>query len=179
MALIVASCVLAFFVYHWLRYRTTKGPVVLPILGSIPEVLVNYNRFYDWITDLLLKFGMSYTVIIPWVPSMDAVVTCSPENVEHITKVRFANYPKGPPVRSACMELLGEGIFNSDGKAWRLQRRVAALEFNSRAMVDSMKQSIRNGVSSKLMPVLHHFARNGQAFDLQVAAHSRFSYRCY
>lgn len=42
----------------------------------------------------------------------------------------FENYEKGDHFSSMLHDLLGDGIFNSDGEAWRVQRKVASRIFH-------------------------------------------------
>ena len=46
----------------------------------------------------------------------------TPEAVEHALKSNFDNYEKGDMVNTLFQELLGDGIFNSDGPTWSHQR---------------------------------------------------------
>jgi hypothetical protein len=42
-------------------------------------------------------------------------------NVEYILKTNFDNYHKGHFIKHVFGEILEEGIFNIDGKHWKLQ----------------------------------------------------------
>lgn len=42
----------------------------------------------------------------------------------------FENYVKGPRAIEVSRDLLGHGIFNSNGEQWRWQRKSASLIFN-------------------------------------------------
>jgi cytochrome P450 len=75
-------------------------------------------------------------------------VTANPENVEHILKTRFDNYPKGEPFTAILHDLLGKGIFNSDGDAWKLQRKVASYEFNTRSLRNFVLRVVGRGHGS-------------------------------
>jgi cytochrome P450 len=52
------------------------------------------------------------------------IITANPENVKHLLKTRFDNYPKGKPFSLILVDLLGRGIFNVDGNSWRFQRKI-------------------------------------------------------
>ena len=41
-------------------------------------------------------------------------------------QTNFANYEKSPESKAIFHELLGQGLFNSDGDMWRLQRKAAS-----------------------------------------------------
>ena len=56
--------------------------------------------------------------------------TTDPQNVEHMLKTNFKNYPKGRKFYVTFHDLLGEGIFNVDGAGWLVQRKTASHEFS-------------------------------------------------
>ncbi|KAL9253040.1 Cytochrome P450 86A2-like protein [Drosera capensis] len=70
-----------------------------------------------------------------------------PGNVEHILKSRFDNFPKGPTWQAVFHGLLGEGIFNSDGKT-------AALEFTTRTLRHAMARWVNRAIQFRLCPIL-------------------------
>lgn len=47
--------------------------------------------------------------------------------MEYILRDNFENYVKGPIFNSTLHELLGDGIFNTDGDKWKVQRKVMAV----------------------------------------------------
>lgn len=51
---------------------------------------------------------------------MTAAVAC--RVVEHILQTNFSNYIKGPNITEVGQDLLGDGIFNTNGPSWKLQR---------------------------------------------------------
>ena len=64
----------------------------------------------------------------PWILIGD------PESVEHVLKVAFTTYDKGPYFYSRTRDVLGHGIFAVDGEEWRHQRKTAANIFNIRVI---------------------------------------------
>ena len=55
-------------------------------------------------------------------------VTHDPENIETMLSTRFEDYGFGPR-RDAFYRLLGEGIFNQDGKPWKHSRALLRRQF--------------------------------------------------
>lgn len=53
------------------------------------------------------------------------VVVNDPACVQHILRDNFANYEKAQYI---FMDLLGDGIFNSDGPVWNVHRKVWAAD---------------------------------------------------
>ncbi|KAJ1403524.1 Cytochrome P450 [Sesbania bispinosa] len=98
---------------------------------------------HDWICDNLRACAGTYQTCICAIPFLAkrqglVTVTCDPRNLEHILKTRFDNYPKGPTWHAVFHDLLGDGIFNSDGDTWLFQRKTAALEFTTRTLRQAM-----------------------------------------
>ena len=157
--------------FYFLSRRLT-GPKVLPIVGSLPFLIANRNRVHDWIADNLRATGGTYqtsTMVIPFVAKTQGfyTVTCHPKNVEHILKTRFDNYPKGPMWRAAFHDLLGQGIFNSDGDTWLMQRKTAALEFTTRTLRQAMARWVNGTIKNRLWFILDRAVKDSKPVDLQ------------
>ncbi|KAH0854666.1 hypothetical protein HID58_057793 [Brassica napus] len=88
------------------------------------------------------------------------IITANPENVEHILKTNFCNFPKGKPFTDLLGDLLGGGIFNSDGELWSSQRKLASHEFTMRSLREFTFEILREEVETRLIP----------AFDVVAAA---------
>lgn len=163
----IITCVVAFLVWHVLKYSRIKGPIVWPVFGTTPQFLWNLPRMHDWTTDMLVKFDGTYTSIAPKCTCLTAVATCRPENLEYVLKTNFANYPKGRSFTYPSHDLLGQGIFNTDHELWKMQRKTASLEFSTRTLRDLMVKANRSSVGQRLLPVLADVARNRAPIDFQ------------
>mmetsp|Transcript_34424 Transcript_34424/g.73303 ORF Transcript_34424/g.73303 Transcript_34424/m.73303 type:complete len:584 (+) Transcript_34424:80-1831(+) len=75
------------------------------------------------------KFGSTFVIGFPLTPWI--VTTTNPAIVNHILKTNFQNYPKGPWMSGNLVELLGQGIFNTDGQNWLHQRKTASKMFTA------------------------------------------------
>ncbi|CAA6655572.1 unnamed protein product [Spirodela intermedia] len=162
----------AYMVWFIGMSRRLRGPRVWPLLGSLPGLVENYHRLHDWITENLRASGGTYQTCVCAVPGMArrqglVTVTCDPRNLEHILKLRFDNYPKGPSWHAAFHDLLGDGIFNSDGETWRFQRKTAALEFTTRTLRQAMARWVSRAIELRLCPILDSARAAGSAVDLQ------------
>ncbi|GAB4844499.1 hypothetical protein Ancab_037877 [Ancistrocladus abbreviatus] len=158
----------------WLTFisRSLKGPRVWPLLGSLPGLIENFDRMHDWMADNLGACGGTYQTCICAVPFLArkqglVTVTCDPRNLEHILKARFDNYPKGPTWQAVFHDLLGEGIFNSDGEAWLFQRKTAALEFTTRTLRQAMARWVNRAIKLRLCPILKAAQQEAKPVDLQ------------
>ncbi|KAG0335034.1 hypothetical protein BG004_000166, partial [Podila humilis] len=86
--------------------------------------------------------------------------------LEHILKTNFENYEKGYILNSTLSQVLGNGIFNSDGALWKMHRKTASHVFSTkiyRALIDGAFTTH----SLKLCSVLDKAAKDGRPVDLQ------------
>lgn len=82
--------ILSWIFIHGLRQRNRKGPIHWPIIGAGLEQWVNFDRMHDWLVKYLAQ---SPTVVVPtW--STTYTYIAHPDNVEHVLKTNFDNYPK-------------------------------------------------------------------------------------
>ncbi|KAL9329945.1 hypothetical protein ACSQ67_004948 [Phaseolus vulgaris] len=171
-ALMFLSAIAAYLIWFTFVTRSLKGPRVWPLLGSLPGLIQHANRMHDWIADNLRASGGTYQTCIAALPFLARkqcliTVTCDPKNLEHILKLRFDNYPKGPTWQSAFHDLLGQGIFNSDGDTWLFQRKTAALEFTTRTLRQAMARWVNRAIKHRFCPILATAQRENKPVDLQ------------
>jgi fatty acid omega-hydroxylase len=89
------------------------------------------NDLHDTLFRFHQKYGKTLVLTEP-LGSEYTVMTTDPENVKHILKTNFENYPKGPHVRHMQGDLLGHGIFNADGADWHRQRKTTSTMFTAK-----------------------------------------------
>ncbi|KAI6702507.1 hypothetical protein NL676_011643 [Syzygium grande] len=171
-ALLVLTAITAYLIWFTFISRSLKGPRVWPLLGSLPGLIENCDRMHDWIVDNLRACGGTYQTCICAVPFLArrqglVTVTCDPKNLEHILKARFDNYPKGPTWQAVFHDLLGEGIFNSDGDTWLFQRKTAALEFTTRTLRQAMARWLNQAIKLRFCPILKSAELGAEPVDLQ------------
>eukprot|EP00252_Welwitschia_mirabilis_P024417 TRINITY_DN7237_c0_g1_i1.p1 TRINITY_DN7237_c0_g1~~TRINITY_DN7237_c0_g1_i1.p1 ORF type:complete len:516 (-),score=75.30 TRINITY_DN7237_c0_g1_i1:227-1774(-) len=161
--------VAVYMVWFWIVSNRLKGPKVWPIVGSLPGLVKNKSRMHDWIAENLQKTGGTYRTCICAIPflSTHVTVTCNPKNLEHILRARFDNYPKGPHWQAAFHDLLGSGIFNSDGEIWLIQRKTAALEFTTKTLRNAMARWVNRSIKKRLWPILIDAQNLQKPVDLQ------------
>ncbi|XP_050369926.1 cytochrome P450 86A1-like [Argentina anserina] len=170
----LAAASSVYFFWFYLLARKLTGPKLWPLVGSLPALFTNRNRIHDWITSNLRATGGSSTyqtctIALPFLARKQGLftVTCHPKNIEHILKTRFDNYPKGPSWQAAFHDLLGEGIFNSDGETWLIQRKTAALEFTTRTLRQAMARWVNRTIRNRLWCILDKASKDHIAVDLQ------------
>ncbi|CDO99497.1 unnamed protein product [Coffea canephora] len=163
-----------YLLWFYLLARKLTGPKVWPFFGSLPFLFLNRRRFHDWIAGNLRSTGaaatyQTSTICIPFLARRQGfyTVTCHPKNIEHILRTRFDNYPKGPTWQTAFHDLLGQGIFNSDGETWLIQRKTAALEFTTRTLRQAMNRWVNRTIRTRLWVILEKASKEHIAVDLQ------------
>lgn len=124
---------------------------------------LQFNNLCDWYSHLLAN---SPTGTIH-VHVLNNVITANTENVEHMLKTKFHNYPKGKPFSTILGDLLGRGIFNVDGDLWKFQRKMASLELGSFSVRSYAFQIVTSEIQSKLIPLLAGQANKADLLDLQ------------
>uniref|UniRef100_F6HUB7 Cytochrome P450 86A22 n=1 Tax=Vitis vinifera TaxID=29760 RepID=F6HUB7_VITVI len=170
--LLLLAIITAYLIWFRSITRSLKGPRVWPVVGSLPLLIQNANRMHEWIAENLRSCGGTYQTCICPIPFLArkqglVTVTCDPKNLEHILKIRFDNYPKGPTWQAVFHDLLGEGIFNSDGETWRFQRKTAALEFTTRTLRQAMARWVTRAIKLRFCPILKKAQLEGKPVDLQ------------
>lgn len=171
----ILAFVAAYLVWFRSVTRSLKGPMapkLWPLVGSLPGLIENNSRLHEWIADNLRACGGTYQTCILAIPFLArkqglVTVTCDPRNLEHILKVRFDNYPKGPTWQAVFHDLLGQGIFNSDGDTWLFQRKTAALEFTTRTLRQAMARWVSRAIKTRFCPILSTAQLEGKPVDLQ------------
>ncbi|KAJ1692213.1 hypothetical protein LUZ63_008911 [Rhynchospora breviuscula] len=129
----------------------------------------NYPNLCDWLTDLLRQ-SPTHTIHIH---VLGNIITANPDNVEHMLKKNFQNYPKGKPFSAILGDLLGQGIFNADSECWHFQRKMAAVELNAASVRNFTAHIVSSEISQRLLPLLDSVAidnselPDGELIDLQ------------
>ncbi|KAM4116086.1 hypothetical protein ACB094_02G024300 [Castanea mollissima] len=162
---------LSLYLYFYFNTSTKKpikkpGPKIYPIVGVLPDFWKNRHRFLDWLTEILRDRPTNTNVI--WSPIKGYVfVTANPSNVEHMLKTNFENYPKGNCFTTLLEDFLGHGIFNSDGELWKIQRKTASYEFNTKSLRNFIMENVTVEISTRQLPVLTKATETQQVLDLQ------------
>ncbi|GJY53992.1 cytochrome P450 94A1-like protein, partial [Tanacetum coccineum] len=73
----------------------------------------------------------------------------------------------GNRYRDVLDELLGGGIFNSDGHVWSVQRKIASHEFNTKSLRCFISDTVELQVGKSLIPRLLSAVDSGETIDLQ------------
>lgn len=82
-------------------------------------------------------------------------------------KSNFENFPKGERFRGLLEDFLGSGIFNTDGEVWRIQRKTASYEFNTKSLRSFVMETAAVEAQTRLVPILERAARKNCVLDVQ------------
>eukprot|EP00755_Sulcionema_specki_P039932 Sspe_Gene.24757::Locus_9847_Transcript_1_1_Confidence_1.000_Length_598::g.24757::m.24757 len=97
-------------------------------------------------------------------PIASTFIVHSPEDLKYAFRTNFDNYDLSNR-KAAFQDILGDGIFNSDGPMWKEQRRVSSHMFTARQLKDhSIETFVRN--ARKVCKILSE-VKPGEAVDIQ------------
>ncbi|GAY55825.1 hypothetical protein CUMW_167060, partial [Citrus unshiu] len=165
-----------FFFIHITKNTKTKEspsstasniiPKSYPLVGSFFAALANRHRFIPWMTPIPQNTP-SATFVLKRLNSVQ-FVTANPDNFPaHAQKTQFHNYPKGIDFQPIRFDLLGDGIFNSDGDKWKFQRQVSSHEFNTKSLRKFVETVVETELSDRLIHILSAAAADKTVLDLQ------------
>ncbi|KAF9373052.1 hypothetical protein CPC16_002059 [Podila verticillata] len=137
----------------------------MPLVGNTITIFRTRNKFLSSIVENFEKLdGDIMTTTLLGLGRIIAIN--NPVLLEHILKTNFENYEKGYILNSTLSQVLGNGIFNSDGALWKMHRKTASHVFSTkiyRALIDGAFTTH----SLQLCKVLDRAAKEGRPVDLQ------------
>eukprot|EP01018_Ginkgo_biloba_P021570 Gb_36429 [translate_table: standard] len=120
----------------------------------LPSLCWNFNRHYDWATEMLMECGGTSVFKGLWMTSLYAVVTCDPANVEYILKTNFTNFPKGNYFRNMFVDIFGDAMFTTDDERWARQRKCGSILLNAGNFRKYSMEWLDHLVYGRLLPIL-------------------------
>ncbi len=156
------------FIAHQFRYKEDEVTEIYPFQNAI-NMILNQHRLCDFIYETfnLHRKKCDKDTMTMKIPGMNRFVfTLSLENIEYILKTKFENFGKGPAFKERFQGLLGDGIFNTDGKVWYNHRKVSSLLFNTRKFKTTILDTYKEH-SETLLSIIHKFAKQKAKFDIQ------------
>ncbi|KLO15647.1 cytochrome P450 [Schizopora paradoxa] len=100
-----------------------------------------------------------------------SIFTLEPEHVKQVLATQFDNYEKGSEFKEAMQDVLGTGVFNSDGDMWKFHRSMTR-PFFSKDRISHFNLFERH--ADELIGLMAQRFRDGYAIDAQ-DAFSRFT----
>ncbi|KAI3956914.1 hypothetical protein MKX01_000948 [Papaver californicum] len=164
---------LLFFTFLLFFYNTNKSsssstsilPKSYPLIGSCFPLIANRKRHNQWTAEVLAVCPTN-TYVFRY-PGTCMVFTANPENVKHILKSHFSNYPKGRVLNDILSDFFGNGIINADGDSWKFQRQLLSHEFNPTSLRKFVEQVVKMEIFHRLIPILSMTAEKNSEIDLQ------------
>ena len=100
------------------------GPDGLPVVGAVPESIVGGLEFTE-------RVAHEYGDVVHWTGLGGQFYQLNhPEHIAHVLVHNNTNYVKGEQFQRILRPLTGDGILNSEGEAWRRNRRLIQPAFN-------------------------------------------------
>ncbi|KAI9159901.1 hypothetical protein LWI28_003111 [Acer negundo] len=119
------------------------------------------------ISELTLHASTKPTGFLVFLGSTSQVLTVDPVNVEYMLKTNFANYGKRWSNDITVIDLLGEGIFNVDGKKWHHQRKLTSYEFSTKTLRDFNNVVSRTNAIKLAQILADQAAASNRSIDIQ------------
>ncbi|KAL3902074.1 MAG: hypothetical protein SGCHY_000108 [Lobulomycetales sp.] len=171
LAALVASLLLSLASLRWsqrklLGVKSLPEPSAsVPLLGILPNILLHHwHRKHDWFLEQLEILGETFLARFPF--GMKIVVTSNLDNIEHILKTNFPVWDKGKIYHDNIVQLLGEtGIFCTDGKVWKTQRKISSNIFTIKNF-KNLFTTVFEDHSIVLARFLSNAAASGQTVDM-------------
>jgi cytochrome P450 len=134
---------------------------VLGIQNNHRVLEAMYDLFF---TDREKLMGNKNTLLVHIFGFPTMVMTNSVENVTYVLKTNYENYGKTGSFKTKFQQLLGDGIFNSDGKQWYGHRKTSAHLFK----LDKFRTTMVDTFNFEMNSVLSNIHNEkGQPFDVQ------------
>ncbi|CAG8489765.1 13917_t:CDS:10, partial [Ambispora leptoticha] len=160
------------------EFHGYPGPKGLPLIGNLISVVMKHGgekMALDQFRSLYDTYGPIWTLSVPGIGRVVAIN--DPVILEYVLKTNFENYVKGEYMFNRLHDILGNGIFASDGEGWKLQRKTASKIFNVRNFRDLLCTVFANE-SLVVVDILSKAAETGEIIDLQNLFY-RFTMDCF
>ncbi|KAF9426871.1 cytochrome P450-dit2 [Entomortierella beljakovae] len=144
-----------------LKDKTIPG---VPLLGNLPGTLLEKENQLVVIKRGFDHYGDVFSLTVPLRGRFIAIN--NPELIEHILKTNFSNYIKGEIFSGQLRDMLGNGIFVTDGEEWKHHRRSAVGIFTTKMYRQVTRGGFTKGASD-LCSYLDKFDKNKEPVDLQ------------
>ncbi|KAF4316159.1 hypothetical protein G195_009872 [Phytophthora kernoviae 00238/432] len=149
---------------HRNGFPLPRPNTTLSVLGNTVGFVKDNSVFHDWISGLAQELGDTPFLLTP-LGCPDILVISTPEAFEDMAKMQFDNFIKGKHMSEMSYDLLGNALTITNGEDWRIQRKVFAKLFSTRALRESMASIIQK-CSRKMHSVFDNAADENKHLDL-------------
>ena len=134
----------------------SRVEMYISVVRDGPDVIItNFKK---------MAVGFGFETFGLAIPSITFISGHTPEHVKHVTETKFDNYVKGSYFHQVFKDALGDGIFNSDGPAWKSQRRVSSHLFSAWQLENRMSEVFQKH-TQQFLEILSE--KEGQVVDMQ------------
>nr|AAP79889.1 cytochrome P450 [Colacogloea retinophila] len=133
------------------------------------------TRGLEWGVRFVKTYGHAWTLSVPGLRLID--ISTRPDWIEYVQKTNYHNYVKGSAFRNRLSDIIGNGIFVTDGRVWQFQRKVTSHIFTGRSFQDAICPAIAEELRS-LNKLLDNYADTGETVDLQDVFY-RFTFQAF
>ncbi|KAG0098806.1 hypothetical protein BGZ93_010276 [Podila epicladia] len=144
-----------------LKKKTMRG---LPLIGNLHELVIYHEDQLGMLHQVFQMYGDVVSLTIPVFGR--GIVINTPELMEYVLKTNFDNYVKGDMFRQQLTDILGRGIFVSDGDEWRFHRKTASNIFTTKFYRSIVRGAFCTSADD-LCTVFDSYIAREQPIDLQ------------
>ncbi|KAG0342435.1 hypothetical protein BG004_005676 [Podila humilis] len=136
----------------------------LPLIGNLHELVIHHEDQLGMLHKAFQNYGDVLALTIPVFGR--GIVINTPKLMEHVLKTNFDNYVKGDVFRQQLTDILGRGIFVSDGHEWRFHRKTASNIFTTKLYRSLVRGAFQDSAADFCRILDIRIAKN-QPIDLQ------------
>jgi len=146
------------------------APRIVPFFGALLTMAAHKDDMHDFLLEVARKTGFA-TLEIP-IPMTCFITLMDPRDREYVLKANPWNYLKNRDEDPACFErvfaeVLGRGIFSTDGSEWFSARKIASHMFSGTALRTQMEH-VFNSHADRVVELLRKTAVDtGRVIDIQ------------
>lgn len=96
---------------------------------------------------------------------LSSIITSNAKNIEHVLKTNFDKHLKGDTI-IILEDFLDRSIFNTNGDHWKLQCKIAILEFNTKTIRTFILDNIHYEAIDHLLLLLSKATAASETLDL-------------
>ncbi|KAJ3322244.1 Protein kinase alk2 [Boothiomyces sp. JEL0866] len=144
-----------------------------PIVGVLFELLRDMDQSTARIAEELLSpdYQDAATISLPFTEPY--IFINDPESVEYVTSTNFENYVKGRFMKCRMTDVLGNGIFNTDGHDWYVTRKLSSKVFTNKNFKTNIDTVFTDNVNI-LLKVLSNHVSKVKTIDMHNIFHRYF-----
>ncbi|KAL9239725.1 hypothetical protein vseg_014019 [Gypsophila vaccaria] len=149
-----------------LKSKLTRTLKSYPLISQIIALRQHKEDKFQWLSKLLVS-SPSSTFVTRRPFGGKIVFTGNPAIVEHILKTKFPIYVKGPNHKNSFRDVFGDGMFTTNGDAWKVQRNIASHGFSSKYLHRFVDNFLDFELTERLIPLLSKATKNKNVYDFQ------------